>query len=102
MVRLLFTMIFIPPFGVASRGCETAAFRYAEPGTYKEGHQLSSPLYIGMRGKHGITRIGYNLPGFGDFFQNGFHHLIGSPNFQLGNYSSPYYQSGRYMPYSLY
>jgi len=82
-------------------------------GTYEEGKQLSSPLYIGMRGKHGITRIGYNLPGFGDFFQNGFHHLkfpgivwgidaIRSPNFRLGNYSNPYYQSGRYKPYSLY
>ncbi len=81
-------------------------------GTYKLGEQLSSPLYVGMRGKHGITRIGYNLPGFGDF-QNGFHHLklpgivwgidaIRSPNFRLGNYSNPYYQSGRYKPYSLY
>ena len=82
-------------------------------GTYKEGFQLSSPLYVGMRGKNGITRIGFNNPAFGDFFQNGFHHLkfpaivwgvdlIGSGNFQLGNYSNPYYQSGRYMPYSLY
>ena|GEM_PF-3570468 len=82
-------------------------------GTYTKGLQLSSPLYVGKRSKYGIQRIGYNHPAFGDFFQNGFHHLklpfivwgfpaMGSANFKLGAYSSPFYQSGRYSPNSLY
>ncbi|NDW19300.1 hypothetical protein D0T53_10290 [Dysgonomonas sp. 216] len=82
-------------------------------GTYKDGYQLSSPLYIGKKTKYGMTRVGLNRSEFGDFFQNGFHHLklpfivwgfdaMSSGNFQLGNYSNIYYQSGRYMPNSLY
>lgn len=82
-------------------------------GTYNFGHQLSSPLYMGMKTRGGITRIGFNKPVFGDFFQNGFHHLklpfivwgfdaMNSANFQLGDYSYPFYQSGRYLPNSLY
>lgn len=82
-------------------------------GTYNEGFQLSSPLYVGMKTKNGIRRIGYNHPVFGDLSQNGFHHLklpfiflgipaMSSGNFQLGNYSSFYYQSGTYTPGILY
>ncbi|MDH6354068.1 hypothetical protein M2132_000390 [Dysgonomonas sp. PH5-45] len=74
--------------------------------TYKEGKQLSSPLYIGYKHKNGaVTRIGYNHRAIGDMVQNGFHHLpfIASPNFKRGtHHNSFYYQVGRYKPNSMY
>lgn len=85
-------------------------------GSYAKGHQLSSPLYVGMKTRNGVMRIGHNNPAYGDFFQNGFHHLgthaiglkflpdkkVGSANFQLGDYNSLYYQIAPYWRGMLY
>ena len=70
--------------------------------SYPDAETQSSPFYIGKKKGNTITRIGYDHPLFGDVIQNGFHFLIGSPYFGQGNYSTPFYQTGTYLPYSMY
>lgn len=71
---------------------------------YSNGKVYSSPFYIGIRDGSKVTRIGINHPGIQDLIQNGWHILITSPLFPTpyGEYSSLYYYSGCYNPYSLY
>ncbi len=72
-------------------------------GTYLRGEKSSSPLYFGMKRGNQMTRFGFNDPLFGDFAQNGFHHPIGSPNFNQGNYgTNAYFQTGTYLPFMIY
>jgi len=76
-------------------------------GTRPDGFVKASPAYFGKRSKNGITRFGWNNAYIGDFVQNGFHRyfpLVRSPffNHDPENVSSPFVQSGRYLPYSIY
>lgn len=49
-----------------------------------------------------MVKVGMEHPAIGDFFQNGFHTLIGSPHLTKSTVTpyTPYIKSGRYNPYS--
>jgi hypothetical protein len=75
-------------------------------GAWKVGKVFSSPSWIGYRAGNQITRIGYSLRGFQDFFQNGIHTtFIGDQNYYLdySEFNKGWYSySGYNNPYSLW
>lgn len=75
--------------------------------TWTHGDVLSSPVWIGYRGRNQIYRFGYSFRGAQDFQQNGVHKHVsfGRQNFYTGygNFKSGFYSySGYYNPFSLW
>ena len=72
-------------------------------GTYYDGEQYDSPIYIGGKYKDLFTRAGWNNKIVGEVFQNFTHQkLFNTPNFKTQDYNSLFLQGGAYKPYSLY
>lgn len=81
------------------------ARQYDQPsaGTYTHGHQLSSPVYFGIKSGNQITRVGIDHRRVGDVVQNGFHYLTNYPTYMVStSVPSLYYHSGGYKPNTLY
>ncbi len=80
-------------------------------GGWKNGLTYASPLYVGYRHGHNITRVGYSHKSVQDFTQNGVHKWgflgsgIGRQNY-YANYSrfitGAYFYQGHYNSYSLW
>lgn len=74
-----------------------------ERGEYLNGHQLSSPLYLGYADRDLLLRIGINHPIGGLIGQNLWHRLFfRTPDFKPGNYNCFFMQAGTDKPYTLY
>ena len=73
-------------------------------GTYSLGDRIWAGLYLGIRSGNLNSRLGIDSPVVQDFFQDGLHFLIGTPNFNYlnGPEDRPFLQSGYINPFSLY
>lgn len=72
-------------------------------GTYKEGYQISSPVYVGYTDKNLIIRYGFNSNFGGYIGQNSWHRaLFDTGDFKGGNYYNQFIQIGTYKAYTLY
>ena len=72
--------------------------------TYSTGSRVYAGMYLGYRNGNTVSRVGADAPWVQDFFQNGWHRLIGTPYFNpnLGPSSAPFSQGGYINPFSLY
>ena len=71
--------------------------------TWVDGKVYSSPAYIGVKSKNKITRVGVDTPIVADLTQNFALFILGGNFFPRGTFQTkPYYQTGQYLPYSLY
>jgi len=84
----------------------TSRFWNRTKDAYADSDVYSSPLYIGLKHKGGVTRMGIDLPVIQDITQNGVHLFLSksSPLVKTpyGKYSSAYRYSGYYNPFSLF
>lgn len=72
-------------------------------GVFKEGYQISSPIYLGYTDKNLMVRYGFNNHIGGDVGQNSWHRLFfDTGDFKEGNYRNQFIQIGTYKPYTLY
>jgi len=79
-------------------------FRRAGIGTYRDSRVFSSPLFIGVRHGNTVSRAGVSHWAVQDFFQNGWHLVIGSPLLYTQHGRPPsFYGSNRFFnPFSLF
>lgn len=81
----------------------TDASLYNSRGTYMNGVQVSSPLYIGYTDRNLVLRYGVNRKIGGLVGQNGWHRLFfNTPDFKAGDYKDQFFQIGVNKPYTLY
>ena len=81
----------------------TDASLFNRKGTYKEGYQISSPVYIGYTDKNLMVRYGWNSNLGGYVGQNSWHRaLFDTGDFKGGDYRNQFLQIGTYKPYTLY
>lgn len=72
-------------------------------GTYLNGQQISSPIYIGYTDYNLVARYGINQKLGGVVGQNGWHRLFfNTSDFGTGEYRSQFFQIGVNKPYTLY
>ncbi|MCL1938151.1 MAG: polymorphic toxin type 23 domain-containing protein [Candidatus Azobacteroides sp.] len=72
-------------------------------GVYKNGRQLSSPVYVGYADRDLILRIGINDKAGGWIGQNGWHRfLFQTPDFVQGDYRRFFLQTGIDKSYTLF
>jgi hypothetical protein len=72
-------------------------------GKYKNGKQISSPVYAGYASHDLLIRLGMNNKIGGFIGQNLWHrYIFNTPDFNQGNYSYPFLQLGIDKPYTLY
>lgn len=72
-------------------------------GTYYNGIQYDSPIYIGAKYRDIYSRVGWNNKFIGEGFQNFTHQkLFNTPNFKTQNYNSLFWQGGFVKDYTLY
>ena len=72
-------------------------------GVYKNGKQLSSPVYVGYEHRDLILRIGINDKTGGWIGQNGWHRFFfQTPDFVQGDYRRFFLQTGIDKPYTLF
>jgi hypothetical protein len=72
-------------------------------GTFRNGKQISSPLYVGYTSHDLLLRLGINNQTGGWLGQNFWHKLLfQTPDFKSGNYSDFFLQTGIDKPYTLY
>lgn len=77
--------------------------KYNRKGTYMNGQQISSPIYIGYSDKNLLVRYGFNNSTGGVIGQNSWHRtLFDTGDFRSGNYSNHFLQIGTDKPYTLY
>lgn len=70
---------------------------------YKDGCQLSSPIYFGYKKGNSVVRYGINNSEGGYLGQNWWHrNVFKSADFDFGLYDDPFMQIGTYKPYTLY
>lgn len=81
----------------------TDASLHNRKGMYKEGYQVSSPLYLGYTDKNLMVRYGWNSNLGGYIGQNSWHRsLFDTGDFKTGDYRNQFLQVGTYKPYTLY
>ena len=81
----------------------TDASLYNSKGVYKNGHQLSSPIFVGYETNGLIARYGLNNKYGGYWGQNGWHRaFFNTADFRPGDYNSQFFQIGVNKPYTLY
>lgn len=81
----------------------TDASLYNRKGVYKEGNQISSPLYLGYTDKNLMVRYGWNSNLGGYTGQNSWHRsLFDTGDFKSVDYRNQFLQVGTYKPYTLY
>ncbi|NDV79611.1 polymorphic toxin type 23 domain-containing protein [Dysgonomonas sp. 511] len=72
-------------------------------GAYRDGRQISSPVYVGYTTNNVILRYGWNSQLGGLVGQNGWHRkFFSTPDFKAGDYSNQFVQIGIDKPYTLY
>lgn len=72
-------------------------------GTYRNGKQISSPIYVGYAKNDLLVRLGWNDPVGGYIGQNLWHRLLfKTPDFKPGEYNNLFLQAGVDKPYTLY
>ena len=72
-------------------------------GVYRQGKQISSPLYLGYTDRGLLVRCGFNNRLGGFWGQNKWHRKqFDTPDFQEGAYNSHFIQIGTNQPYTLY
>lgn len=85
-----------------ANGLTDASF-YNRKGKYKEGYQISSPVYIGYTDKGLMVRYGFNNNWGGYIGQNSWHRSVfDTGDFKEGTYHNRFIQIGTYKPYTLY
>lgn len=72
-------------------------------GVYRQGKQISSPLYVGYTDKGLLVRCGINNRLGGFLGQNKWHRKqFDTPDFKEGTYNTFFIQTGTQQPYTLY